>query len=93
MAVFSKLTSKSQITIPKKVRLSMGLREGDLICFEPDGSGSYRMTRHRTKANAQGILQPFISKEEPTPTVEEMNNAVSRHMVEKAGATIPGGSA
>jgi antitoxin PrlF len=33
----AKLTSKGQITIPKRVRDTLGLREGDSLLFRVDG--------------------------------------------------------
>ena len=83
MAAITKITSKCQITIPKEVWAEMGLREGDLVQFEPDGSGAYRITRYRCEARAEGILQPFISKGKPAPTVEKMNDGANRYLAEK----------
>ena len=34
----SKVTSKGQATIPKKVRQALGLRQGDLVRFDVKGS-------------------------------------------------------
>ena len=84
MLAIAKLTSKGQITIPKEVRTEMGLRLGDLVQFEWDGSGSYRMTRYRCKAEAEGILHPFISKGEPASTVDEMNEATRQYLSKKS---------
>jgi len=36
MRYSSKITSKGQITIPKAVRETMGLEEGDYVVFEPE---------------------------------------------------------
>ena len=33
----AKITSKGQLTIPKKIRDRLGLRRGDLVGFEADG--------------------------------------------------------
>jgi antitoxin PrlF len=33
----AKLTSKGQITVPKRVRARLGVKEGDLIAFEEEG--------------------------------------------------------
>jgi AbrB family looped-hinge helix DNA binding protein len=35
----AKITSKGQVTIPKKVRISLGLKTGDEIEFEPASKG------------------------------------------------------
>jgi AbrB family looped-hinge helix DNA binding protein len=39
MSIQHRLTSKAQVTIPKDVRLELGLKPGDLLRFErsPDG--------------------------------------------------------
>ena len=34
---FAKLTSKGQVTIPKEVRLKLGLKPGDTLAYEVDG--------------------------------------------------------
>jgi len=88
MAVVNKLTSKGQLTIPKKVSTEMGLQAGDLIRFEAEGSGAYRMTRYRCKVEAEGILHPFIATKSPAPTVADMNEAVSWHLAEKAATNF-----
>ena len=36
MKYAAKITSKGQITIPKAVRETMGLEEGDYVVFEPE---------------------------------------------------------
>jgi len=36
MRYAAKITSKGQITIPKAVRETMGLEEGDYVVFEPE---------------------------------------------------------
>ena len=36
MRYAAKITSKGQITIPKAVRETMGLEEGDYVIFEPE---------------------------------------------------------
>lgn len=35
----ARITSKGQITIPKKVRTSLGLKKGDEVEFEASGKG------------------------------------------------------
>jgi AbrB family looped-hinge helix DNA binding protein len=34
---FSRITSKGQMTVPKRVRLAAGLAEGDVVMFDVDG--------------------------------------------------------
>lgn len=42
--LMSKISSKGQVTIPKKVRNTLGLRTGDRVGYEIDG-GSVRIVR------------------------------------------------
>lgn len=53
----STLTSKGQITIPREVRRALGLRTGDKVLFEGDGSDvRVRPVRRRsTFAKYRGI--------------------------------------
>ena len=40
-----RLTDKGQVTIPKQVRESLGLRTGDEVEFVADATGGYRMRK------------------------------------------------
>jgi len=72
--MLSTLTSKSQITLPKELRLLLQLEPGDKIAFSPmaDGQITVAKANKASFANLRGIL--------PAPkqahTVEEMNQAV-----------------
>jgi antitoxin PrlF len=39
MAVTAKITSKGQITVPRQVRLALGVGAGDRLVFEERGDG------------------------------------------------------
>ena len=39
MKTIAKLTSKGQITVPKRVRHALGVKAGDEILFEENGDG------------------------------------------------------
>jgi AbrB family looped-hinge helix DNA binding protein len=58
----AKLTSKGQITIPKKVRTLLGVSTGDRLRFEPDQDGvRVRVVRAESRfAKYQGIGTPGI---------------------------------
>jgi AbrB family looped-hinge helix DNA binding protein len=43
--VLVRLTEKGQVTIPKQVRESLGLRTGDEVEFVADASGGYRLRK------------------------------------------------
>jgi AbrB family looped-hinge helix DNA binding protein len=44
----SKITFKGQVTIPKRVRIALGVQAGDLVIFSVEGE--------------QAVLKPFIKK-------------------------------
>jgi AbrB family looped-hinge helix DNA binding protein len=70
------LTSKGQITIPKEVRQELSLNTGDVIDFqkEPDGSFRVRARKHHASALA-GILQ---RKGQRRISLREMDVAIAR---------------
>ncbi|WP_141432294.1 AbrB/MazE/SpoVT family DNA-binding domain-containing protein [Bacillus sp. 03113] len=72
---FSKLTSKGQITIPKKIRNLLQIEEGDQVAFvEEDGFVIM------TKATLQALhdIQDIVSNE----TFKEMIKKVKNHELE-----------
>jgi AbrB family looped-hinge helix DNA binding protein len=83
----STLTSKSQITLPKDLRLMLQLEPGDKISFLPMANGQITVAKadKGTFAHLRGILpQP-----KQAHTVEEMNHAVQAAAADKTGATQP----
>jgi len=58
----AKITSKGQITVPREVRRVLGVRAGDRLLFESDGTG-VRIRAVRTKSafsKYRGIGNPGI---------------------------------
>jgi AbrB family looped-hinge helix DNA binding protein len=63
MQAQAKVTSKGQITVPREVRLLMGVRPGDRLLFETDAEG-IRVRRVRTGspfAKYRGIGNPGMA--------------------------------
>jgi len=58
----AKITSKGQVTIPRKVRLLLGVETGDSLLFESDGEVVRVRPVHKRSAFAkyQGIGNPGI---------------------------------
>lgn len=67
------LTSKGQVTIPSKVRVSMGLDAGDRIEFieMDDGTFTIMAATHSVKD-----LKGMIRKPEKPVSIEDMNAAI-----------------
>ena len=60
----AKITSKGQITVPHEIRRAMGVRPGDNLLFEKDGSG-VRVWPVRTKSpfeKYRGIGSPGMRR-------------------------------
>ena len=70
----ARLTSKGQVTIPKRVRDRLGLKAGDEIDFVEDGAG-YRIEKQIAAespfARYRGYLKHLKGKD-PDALVEEM---------------------
>ncbi len=74
------MTSKGQITVPKDVRLRLGLKPGDRVRFIVEGDGRVRLLpAKRDISELVGILP----KPKRALTIEEMNEAVGRAIAAK----------
>ena len=58
----AKLTSKGQITIPKIVRDTMGLKDGDLVIFYLDGDSVKMSNRIDCKIRVNQNKQQIVVK-------------------------------
>jgi antitoxin PrlF len=67
------VTSKGQITIPAKVRLSLGLGAGDKIDFIEVEKGQFAI---RPRTGSIRALKGCVPKLDYIPTIEEMNEAI-----------------
>jgi AbrB family looped-hinge helix DNA binding protein len=58
----AKITSKGQITVPREVRRTLGVRAGDRLIFESDGKGiRVRSLRQKSSfSKYRGIGNPEI---------------------------------
>ena len=67
------ITSKGQITIPKDIRLQLGLHAGDKINFIQDEDGSVNLIPIKKPLSA---LKGLVAKPKQVVSIEDMNNAV-----------------
>jgi AbrB family looped-hinge helix DNA binding protein len=76
------VTDKGQVTVPKEIRDRLGIEPGVKLDFqvEPDGSLRVRPLT-RGAAGLFGLLHD-PRREGKAATIEEMNDAVSRHLAE-----------
>jgi AbrB family looped-hinge helix DNA binding protein len=76
----AKMTSKGQITVPKDVRLKLGLKPGDRIRFLLEADGRVRLwPANRDISELVGVLP----KPKRVVSIEEMDEAIARAVAEK----------
>ncbi|MFX0539764.1 AbrB/MazE/SpoVT family DNA-binding domain-containing protein [Ornithinimicrobium sp. Y1847] len=69
------MTSKGQITIPKDVRVALGLTTGVVVSFDQNDAGEYVLRPTRTTAaDLAGILQ----HSGPALSISDMEDAIAR---------------
>ena len=74
------MTSKGQITVPKDVRIKLGLRPGDRVRFILEADGRFRLLpAKRDISDLVGILP----KPRRALSIEEMDAALGRAIAEK----------
>ena len=58
MEARAKVLPKYQITIPKKVREKLGLKQGDVVFFEPLGEKGFLLRKGPSLDALKGTLSP-----------------------------------
>ncbi len=82
--MLSTLTSKSQITLPKEVRVLLQLEPGDKVAFLPLADG--QITVAKANKTSFAMLRGILPRPPKAHTVEEMNQAVSDAVAERQHA-------
>lgn len=83
--MFSTLTSKGQITLPKEIRDQLGLAAGAILDFQvqPDRTISVRAVRPDAR-RIRGLLK---SPHAGPLTVEQMDEGIAKHLGERYART------
>ena len=76
----ARMTSKGQITVPKDVRLKLGLKPGDRVRFLVESDGRVRLLPAKRDI---GELVGILPKPKRALTIEEMDAAIARAVAEK----------
>jgi antitoxin PrlF len=74
----STVTSKGQITIPAKVRAQLGIEAGDRIEFVDIGQGQFAIVA--ATRSIKELKRIFRGKRKKPVSIEEMNQAIGRHL-------------
>ena len=73
--MLARLSSKSQVTLPKALREMLGLSPGDQVAFTPAPGG--KVLVERAAANLSfATLRGVLPRPAKAHTIEEMNEAV-----------------
>lgn len=75
------ITSKGQITIPKKIRDRLGLHAGDAVSFVLDEAG--RVTMQPVSLRATELKGMLRRKGRRTVSIAQMNAAIARRLSAK----------
>ena len=76
--MFATLTSKGQITLPKEIRERLGLDAGSMLDFQILEDNT--ITARPVKPDARRIRGLLKSPHATALTVEQMDEAVSKHL-------------
>ncbi len=77
MTATATLTSKGQVTLPKPVRDSLGLKKGDHVLFEPTSHGAFLVKPMTRKSRLEGLLRGLLPGNFKPPSQDEMNQAIA----------------
>jgi AbrB family looped-hinge helix DNA binding protein len=85
--MYATLTTKGQLTLPKEIRDRLGLDAGAILDFQlqPDNT----ITARHVQPDARRIRGLLKSPHGVPLTVEQMDQAVSRHLRDKHAPALP----
>jgi AbrB family looped-hinge helix DNA binding protein len=76
------ITSKGQITIPRLVRRTLGLKTGDALEFEVH-PGKAEMRPAKSGQSSAGVLRPHLPRRWKAPTIAAMDESIARNLARK----------
>ena len=77
----ARVTSKGQVTLPKRLRQSLGIHEGDHVEFAVESGRKASFSRLKTPGSSSGVMK-HLAKEKPV-SIEEMDEAIRSAVVDK----------
>jgi AbrB family looped-hinge helix DNA binding protein len=83
--MFATLTSKGQLTLPKEIRDRLSLDAGAILDFQIQADNT--ITARRVLPDARRIRGLLKSPHAAPLTVEQMDEAVAKHLRDKHGPT------
>jgi AbrB family looped-hinge helix DNA binding protein len=87
--VKARITSKGQITIPKRVRDDLGLTTGDHVDFVAEGRDGYAIRPIRAASSTQAICDRLV-KPGVRASVNDMKRAVAAAVARRFAQAVRG---
>lgn len=81
----AKVTSKGQVTLPKRLRESLAIRAGDRLEFSLDHPHRFYVRKKRAPGSSAGCGQRYCQPVQKPISVEEMDAGVRQAIREKFG--------
>jgi AbrB family looped-hinge helix DNA binding protein len=78
---YSTLTSKGQITVPKRVREALALRTGDRVVFEQQADGAFVLIPRNADVRS---LRGMVKKTGKPVSLADMDKAIQDGVRERA---------
>jgi antitoxin PrlF len=82
MKIVARLTSKGQVTVPKTVRQTLGIVQGDGVEFTVDKS-RVSLRGLKPARSSSGVLLRFLPARWVAPTVKEMDLGIAQHVARR----------
>lgn len=76
MEIHGTLTSKGQITLPKDIRIALGLQAGDIVAFTLDDHAQVSLRKMPAQPSLAGILRVYGKGK--TLSEEAVRHAIAR---------------
>lgn len=72
----AKLTSKSQITVPRKIRETLRVGQGDRLVFEPTADGKFTVAKAAALRKSDGAARRRLGNLPPTK-IKDLGDTLS----------------
>lgn len=86
----AKVTSKGQITLPKRVRDSLSIRTGDRLEFALGYPNEIRIRKKKQPGSSVGCAKHLLESSQQPLTVERQDEAIRNRMRKKYGHLVKG---
>lgn len=89
--ILAKVTSKGQVTLPKKIRDALSIRAGDHLSFTTGPSQTLSVRRMGGAGSSAGCAKSLVNAAHTPLTEEQVKQAIRMRMKQKYGLKTEGG--